>query len=151
MKVMKLAPYFAVRTTAGQEKSTALLIFARCLSRSLPIKAIISPDEVRGFIFVEADSPHFVEQAVIGIKHAKGYVPGKVNPDEIESFLVPKSPLEGLNIGDIVEIISGPFRGMKGKVTRIDYAKEEVTLELLEAAYTLPITVHGDSVRKATK
>lgn len=146
-----MSPYFAVRTTAGQEKSTALLIHARCISKSLPIKAIISPDEVRGFIFIEADSLHLVEQAVIGIKHVKGWVPGKVNPDEIETFLIPKSPLEGLNIGDIVEIISGPFRGMKGKVTRIDHSKEEVTLELLEAAYTLPITVHGDSIKKIVK
>ncbi|MCS7365311.1 MAG: transcription elongation factor Spt5 [archaeon GB-1867-035] len=143
-----MSPYFAVRTTAGQEKGVALLVFTRAHSRGIPIKAIIAPDEVKGFIFIEAKSLALVERAIAGIKHVKGWVPGKIDTSEIEDFLKPKSPLEELNVGDIVEIISGPFRGMKGKVTRIDHAKEEVTLELLEAAYTLPITVHGDSVRR---
>ncbi|RLE51779.1 MAG: transcription elongation factor Spt5 [Candidatus Methanomethylicota archaeon] len=145
-----MAPYFAVRITAGQEKSTALLIHTRCISRSLPIKAIIAPDEVKGLFFIESPSSHLVERAIAGMKHVKGWVPGKVASSEIESFLIPRSPLEDLNVGDVVEIISGPFRGMKGKVTRIDHTKEEVTLELLEAAYTLPITVHGDSIKKVT-
>ncbi|HDO20684.1 MAG TPA: transcription elongation factor Spt5 [Candidatus Bathyarchaeota archaeon] len=146
--VIKMSPYFAVRTTAGQEKNAALLIYARCISKTLPISAIIAPEEVKGFLFLETENLYIVEQAVKGIRHVKGWVPGKIDKKEIEFFLTPKSPLEGLSVGDVVEIISGPFRGMKGKVTRIDVVKEEVTLELLEATYTLPITVHGDSIRK---
>ena len=48
---------------------------------------------------------------------------------------------------DIVEIISGPFKREKAKVSRIDQAKEEVVVELLEAAVTIPITVKLDSVK----
>ena len=37
---------------------------------------------------------------------------------------------------------------MQARIIRIDEAKEEVTIELLEASYTLPITVHADYVRE---
>ena len=48
---------------------------------------------------------------------------------------------------DIVEIISGPFKREKAKVARIDQQKEEVVVELLEAAIPIPITVKLDSVK----
>ena len=48
---------------------------------------------------------------------------------------------------DIVEVISGPFKREKAKITRIDKAKEEVVVELLEAAVPIPITVKMDSVK----
>ena len=48
---------------------------------------------------------------------------------------------------DIVEIISGPFKREQAKVTRIDLVKEEVVVELLEAAVPIPITVKLDSVK----
>ena len=56
--------------------------------------------------------------------------------------------VDGLEIGGIVEIIAGPFKGMQAKVVRVDASKEEVTVEILEAAFTLPITVHADYVRE---
>jgi transcriptional antiterminator NusG len=40
---------------------------------------------------------------------------------------------------------------MKAKITRIDTTKEEITLELLEATFTLPITVHADYVKLIEK
>ena len=54
-----------------------------------------------------------------------------------------------LNIqkGDIVEIISGPFKRENAKVTRIDEQKNEVIVELLEAAVPIPITVKLDAVK----
>ena len=48
---------------------------------------------------------------------------------------------------DIAEIISGPFKREKCKVTRIDKAKEEVVVELLEAAVPIPITVKIDAIK----
>jgi hypothetical protein len=36
---------------------------------------------------------------------------------------------------------------MQAKVTRVDKAKSEVTLELLDAPYTLPITVHAEQTK----
>lgn len=142
---------FAVRTTTGQEQNVAKLIAARIELNKIPVKAILVPDTLRGYIFVEAEGPHFVEQAIAGIKHVKSRVPAFVNFSEIEKYIVRKPVIEELSENDVVEVTGGPFKGMRAKITRIDKAKEEVTLELLEATFTLPITVHADYVKLVEK
>jgi len=142
---------FAVRITTGQERNVAKLLAARVEMNKIPIKAILVPDALKGYIFVEAEGPHFVEQAIAGIKHIKSKVPDFVNFTEIEKYIVRKPVIEELSENDIVEVTGGPFKGMKAKITRIDKAKEEVTLELLEATFTLPITVHSDYVKLIEK
>jgi transcriptional antiterminator NusG len=78
-------------------------------------------------------------------------VPGLVTFAEVERYIVVKPIIEELGADDVVEIVGGPFKGMRAKITRIDKTKEEVTLELLEATFTLPITVHADYVRLVEK
>jgi transcriptional antiterminator NusG len=138
---------FAVRTTAGQEKNVADMIALRVENNKLPIRAVLVPEMMKGYVFVEADGPHFVEQAISGIKHVRSRVPGLVAFSEVERYIVVKPVIEELGIDDIVEVVGGPFKGMRAKINRIDKTKEEVTLELLEATFTLPITVHADYVR----
>ncbi len=142
---------FAVRTTTGQERNVAKLVAARIEMNKIPVKAILVPDTLRGYIFVEAEGPHFVEQAIAGIKHVRSRVPDFVNFSEIEKYVVRKPIIEELHENDIVEVTDGPFKGMRAKITRIDKTKEEVTLELLEATFTLPITVHSDYVKLVEK
>ena len=124
---------FAVRTTAGQEKNVADLISARIELKKIPIKSILVPESLRGYIFLEAEGPHYVEEAIAGVKHIRSRVPGKVDLSEVERYIVSKPVIEELEVNDIIEIISGPFKGMRAKITRIDRSKNEVTLELLEA------------------
>jgi len=138
---------FAVRTTAGQEKNVANMIAIRVETAKLPIEAVLVPEMMKGYVFVEAEGPHFVEQAISGIKHVRSRVPGLVTFSEVERYIVVKPVIEELGTNDIVEIVGGPFKGMRAKITQIDKGKEEVTLELLEATFTLPITVHADYVR----
>ena len=142
---------FVVRTTAGQEKNVADMIASRVETSKLPIKAILVPEMLKGYVFVEAEGPHFVEQVIAGLKHVRSRVPGIVDFPEVERYIVVKPIIEELDIDDQVEVVGGPFKGMKAKITRVDKAKEEVTLELLEATFTLPITVHADYVRLVEK
>lgn len=142
---------FAVRTTAGQEKNVANLIAAKVQMTKLPIKAVLVPETLKGYVFVEAEGPHFVEEVIAGIKHVRSRVSGIVSFPEIERHIVVKSVIEELDDDDVVEIISGPFKGMQAKITRLDKTKGEVTLELLEATFTLPITVHADYVKLVKK
>jgi len=142
---------FAVRTTAGQEKNVANLIAARVATTNLPIKAILVPATLKGYVLIEAEGPHFVEKAIAGIKHVRSRIQGIVSFKEVEQYVVVKPVIDELDEEDLVEIVSGPFKGMRAKITRIDKAKEEVILELLEATFTLPITVHADYVRLVEK
>jgi transcriptional antiterminator NusG len=142
---------FAVKTTTGQERNVAKLIAARIKMNNIPIKAILVPETLRGYVFVEAEGPHFVEEAITGVRHVRSRVPGVVSFSEIERYIVRKPIIEELNENDVVEVTGGPFKGMRAKITRIDKAKAEVTLELLEATFTLPITVHSDYVKLVEK
>ena len=138
---------FAIRTTAGQEKNVANLIEARVKMDELQIKAILVPELLKGYVFIEADGPHSVEKAIAGVRHVRSRVPGVVTFSEVERYIVVKPVIEELDEEDIVEVVGGPFKGMRAKITRVDKTKEEVTLELLEATFTLPITVHADYVK----
>ena len=76
---------------------------------------------------------------------------GTVSLEELTPHLTPPPAVTGIEEGNIVEVISGPFKGEKARVQRIDQAKEEVTVELFEAMVPIPITVRGDHVRVLEK
>ncbi|MEM3626472.1 MAG: transcription elongation factor Spt5 [Candidatus Bathyarchaeia archaeon] len=146
-----LTKIFAVKTTTGQERNVAKLVAAKVEISNVPIKAILVPETLRGYIFIEAEGAHLVQKAIEGIRHVRGMRPEFVNFSEIEKYIVRKPVIEELNENDVVEVTGGPFKGMRAKITRIDKAKAEVTLELLEATFTLPITVHSDYVKLVEK
>jgi transcriptional antiterminator NusG len=65
--------------------------------------------------------------------------------------LVSRPIIEELNVGNIVEVTGGPFKGMRAKITKVNKVKREATLELLEATFTLPITVSADYLKVVEK
>ncbi len=146
-----MSRFYAVRTTAGQEMNVAMLIYNRVRAAKLDVKAIIVPPNAKGYVILEAPGPNVVYNAIQELKHVKGLVPGVFSDDDIKRALIPKSPLIGLKEGDIVEIIAGPFRGMKAKIIRVDVAKNEAVLNILESSYPLQIMVSGDYVKPVRK
>lgn len=138
---------FAVRSTIGQEINTANIIVTRSKTFDLPIKVVLAPQGIRGYVFVEAIGKSAVEKARQGIKHAKGVVAGEIPLEEIERFFEPKPAVAGMDVGDVVELVSGPLRGERARVIRVDRAKEEITVELLEATVPIPVTVRADFVK----
>lgn len=151
MEEVQKPAVFAVRSTIGQEKNTADMIVTRAKNFNLPIKAVLAPPGIRGYVFVEATGKSTVEQARVGIKHARGVISGEIPMSEIEQFLVPKPVVVGMEIGDIIELTSGPFRGERARIIRIDEPKEEITVELFEATVPIPVTVRGDFVKMIQK
>jgi len=129
---------FAVKTTTGQERNVARLIASKVEMTHIPIKALLVPDTLKGYVFIEADGPHLIEEAIAGVRHVRSRIPGLISFNEIERYIVRKPVMEDLNEDDVVEITGGPFKGMRAKITRLDKSKGEVTLELLEATFTLP-------------
>ena len=143
--------FFAVRTTAGQEKNAAELVEVKARAKELSLISILAPETLRGYIFIEATSPHLIEEAISGIRYIKSRVPGRVQFTEIEKYLTTKPIIEELDVGYTVEITGGPFKGMRAKITRVNPVRKEATLELLEATFTLPITVNVDYLKLVQK
>ncbi len=138
---------YVVKTTANQERAVANLIEKVAKKEHFDIRAILAPDELKGYILIEASAPEIVEQVIQTLPHARTMVKGKSSFAEIEHFLTPKLTVTGITEGSIVELISGPFKGEKARVKRIDEAHEEITVELFEAMVPIPVTVRGDNVR----
>lgn len=144
---------YAVKTTIGQERATADMIYARAKSKGIKeLVSIVVPHGLKGYIFVEVEGDHtVVEKLRTGIKHAKGLVRKEVSLKEIEPFISPGPPPVKVGVGDLVEVSMGPFKGSRAKVIRIDEAKEEVTIELIEATVPIPVTVKVDAIKVIEK
>jgi transcriptional antiterminator NusG len=151
-KASKKTSIFALRTTISQEKSVATLIEKRVQGNpKADIKVILVPESLNGYVFIEAPSQREVNRVITGIPHVRGRVVGKIDIKELDDFLIPKPSAQGINKGDMVEIIGGPFKGEKAKVTRIDQDKGEVVLELIEATFLVPVKVHTDYIKLVEK
>lgn len=111
------------------------------------VLSITSPYEVKGYVFVEAMHPDRVNVIAKGIKGFKGSVTGDIKVEEIEHYLTPKPAVTGLELGALVELIDGPFKGEHAKIMQIDTSKEEVTVQLVESMVPIPVTVRAEALR----
>lgn len=137
---------YAIKTVIGRENIVMEMVAARAKEENTPILSMIHPEEIKGYIFVEGDLKDIekVTQAMINVR---GILRKPVDIKDINKFLLPTKVETELNLGDVVEVIGGPFKGEKGKVTRHDKIKREVTLELVEAAVPIPLTVSVEMVK----
>ncbi|MBI1936134.1 transcription elongation factor Spt5 [Candidatus Woesearchaeota archaeon] len=138
---------FALRTTANREDQVMDFVSSNAVKKKLEVHSIVRPHGMRGYIFVEAATRTDAEQATQNIPYARGILDSPVKYSEIEHMLEQVKHEMNIQKNDIVEIISGPFKRENAKVTRIDKVKEEVVVELLEAAVPIPITVKMDAVK----
>ena len=138
---------FALKTTANREDQVMDFVEANVRKKNLEVYSLIKAHGMRGYIFMEAKSMEDAQTAFSGVPYAKGILPKTLNYDEISSMIETVKIEMNIQEKDIVEIISGPFKREKARVTRIDNQKEEIVLELLESAVPIPITVKMDSVK----
>ena len=143
---------FAVKTTGGQEKTVAKFVGDRIEKRKQEGKesqvySILVLEAQKSYVFFEAPNAQAVSDSISGFKHVKGMVPGYIQFSDIEKFLVTKSIISDVNVNDIVEIVAGPFKGMRAKINRVEPQKSEVTVMLLDAPYQLPVTVDVGFIR----
>ena len=138
---------FALRTTANREDQVMDFISSNAAKKGLEVYSIIRPHGMRGYIFIEAKTRMDAEQAAFNVPYAKGLLPKEIEYREIEHMLEQVKKEVNIQKNDIVEIISGAFKREKAKIARVDKQKEEVVVELLEAAVPIPITLKMDAVK----
>ena len=140
---------FPVRTTVGQESLVVDIMTNKIKSDSLLIYSISVVPGIKGYILIEAEDELTVRHALSNSPHIKGQgiVKGSVKIDELDSMLEAKPLMKSIEVGAKVELISGPFKGEKAKVLRVNDTKEEVTVEILEAAVKIPVTIKAENIR----
>lgn len=142
--------FFAVRTTGGQEKIVMGLLQNRIKLKKINIQSVLLLDNLKGYIVVEAIDANAAFDAMQGIRHIRGQLRGELQFKDIEGYLIKKSTVSELAVDKVVEIIGGPFKGMKATITRVDHDKEEATIILLDAPYQLPVTVDANYLKLST-
>ncbi|MEM3556098.1 MAG: transcription elongation factor Spt5 [Candidatus Micrarchaeia archaeon] len=142
---------FVYRVTAGQEKVVADILRNKVKKENLPLYAIALLEDMRGYLVVEAEDEVAARQAAMKIPHIKGVLSKSMKIEEIAPLIETRTTKLQIAKGDIVELISGPFKGEKAKIIKIDEAKDEVTVELLEVAVPIPVTIKINTVRMYQK
>jgi len=140
---------YAVKTTGGQEKVVMRLLEAKMKSNKIDVQTVLMIDDIKGYIVIEAEDPQKMFNTIQGMRHVKGQLRGEMEFKEIERYLIKTSVVSELEVNNTVEIIGGPFKGMKATITRIDAEKEEAVVVLLDASYQLPVTVDANYLKKA--
>jgi len=139
---------YTIRTTIGRENMVMSEIQTLIKTRGFEIKAMIHPEKLKGYVMVEGKESD-IREVIRDIRHVKGLIGKPVEIDKIKQFLETEDKELEVHKGDIVEIIGGPFKRERGEVTRV--GKGEVTVELLEAAVSIPVTVKLESIRIVEK
>jgi transcriptional antiterminator NusG len=140
-------PIFAIRTTSGREDIVIDIMSTKLRTHALEVKSVFHPAEIKGYVFAEGSSGA-VHKAVQGLMHIRGVIDKPVPLDDIKHFLeTERKDRIHVEEGNIVEIIGGPFKGEKGKITRVDSVKDEVTIELLDASIPIPVTIATEFIK----
>lgn len=140
--------YYIIRTASGKEDKFMEGAY-KLLSKKEDsgIYALFRPESVKGYVFAEAESLTKVVDAVRGIPNNKGVIRKAIDFEELAKYFEKDGEQIIVNERDIVEIVSGPFKGDRAKVVRIVPGKDEIIIEPINMAVPIPITLSVDDIR----
>jgi len=143
----RIGSIFPVKTTGGQERTVATFVATRAQQKKKPIYSVLALDTWKGYVLFEAPNSQVVDESIQGFKHVRSKIPGMMQYQDIEKFLVTKSMVAELNPDDTVEIVAGPFKSMRAKIARVEKEKQEITVTLIDTSFSMPITIDASYVR----
>jgi len=137
-----------IRVTSGQEKMLSEILTKKARAEKLDVYSVVHVENVKGYLFVEAPDENTLAKLIQRVKHVKGFLKKPVSLEEIKELIkASKKPALTVEVGDLIEMSSGPFKGERAKVLKIDDAKDEITVELMEVAVPIPVTVKSKMVK----
>jgi len=144
-------PIYIIRTIGGKEETLAEMIANIAIKENLQIYSTFKIEELKGYVFIEGEEED-VMKVVREVPHVRSVLKETISKEELLKYLKTEEKKEiKLEVGNIVEIIGGPFKGLKGRVVKFDEIKKEVTLELLDTPVSLPVTISAELVRVIEK
>jgi transcriptional antiterminator NusG len=138
---------FIIKVTTNKEDRAVEMISERAEKKKLNVFSVSRPHGLRGYILLEAEDRESAEEAVFNLPYVKGIIGKTITYEEIKNMIEPSIISVTIKEGDIVEMLSEPFKKEKAKVLRVDKQKEEVVVSLLGAVVPLPVTVKIDNVK----
>ncbi len=139
--------FYSVYVTGGTEERVALILRQRALAMGLDVRSIIVPSDLKGVVVVEVGNPGDLFDLIRGVRDVKRKRPVMIKPEDAVKLARPVVEIPEVTRGQVVEIIGGPFRGMKGRVVEVYETRGEVDLVLLESDFHMIVTVPLEQVR----
>ncbi len=144
--------FYAVRVAVRQEKVVALMLEQKAKVQDLNVYSIVFNDKVAGYLIIEVDNENTALKLINGVKHIKGLINKPISFEEVSKMITVKKEVKAdIEVGDIVEIISGPFKGERAKVTSVDKTKDYYTVLPIEVAISIPVNLQGKNIRLVKK
>lgn len=138
---------FIIKVTTNKEDRAVEMIVERAEKKSLNVFSAIKPHGLKGYIILEAADRESAEESAFNLPYIKGIIGKTVTYEEIRNMVEPKAEDYHIEVDDIVEMISEPFKNEQAKVIRVDKQKGEVVVSLLGASVPIPVTVKIDNVK----
>ncbi|VVC01378.1 Transcription elongation factor Spt5 [uncultured archaeon] len=139
---------YVYRVTAGQEKVVLDMLMKKIKKETLKVYSVAHFEDLKGYLIVEGEDEVSVRQAGLRIPHIKGVLDKPMALKDIEGMIEAAKPaVLSVSKGDLVELISGPFKGEKARIIKIDTNKDEVTVELSEVAVPIPVTIKANTIK----
>jgi len=134
--------YFVVKVTSGQERIAANMLQNKIGKEedSKQIYSIIVVAGMKGYIIVEAEDESIIRGFITRERNIKGILAKPLSEEDVEKLLSVKKSEQTVSKGDFVEFSTGPFKGYKAKVLKVDETKAEMTVELMDVVVPIPIT-----------
>ncbi len=140
--------FYALKVIGGYEEKVALLLGQRARSLNLDVRSIAYSKDLKGVVFVEVGDAKDLYYLIKGVKAVKGRAL-QVSVDDVIKLVRPVVVAAEVMRGQVIQVIGGPFKGMKGKV--IEVRKSEVDITLLEGDSKIVVTVPIDQVKPITE
>jgi transcriptional antiterminator NusG len=135
--------FFLVKVRDGYESRAAHELQQTILIQHANIYSIMVPPNLKGFIIIEATTKFDIDPLLRETKHIRSKVKGKVPFEEVVKLLDIK--VKFLLAGTMVEVMSGPFKGMTAKV--ISDNGKNIKILLLEMDYRLELNMERHELK----
>jgi transcriptional antiterminator NusG len=142
---------YSYRVTTGQEHIVLEMLINKIKKNPEGIAAVFVFPDIKGYMFIEASDIMQARKFAQGIPSIKGVLPKEVPLDEVVKLGEAKIQIIPVSKGDIVEFTTGPFKGERAKIIRVDETKDTITVELMDVAVPVPVTTKSGTVKLIQK
>lgn len=142
--------FTGIRVVTGQEYNVATIIKTRLelmdkdKRKYYNVYSIVVPPNIQGQVYLETPHSYVAADLSANIKQYRGLIMGKIPLSELMKTIKREVKVQ---VNDVVEIITEPFRGFKARVVDVDEKNNTVKLLLFDTATNIPITLSIKSVR----
>jgi transcriptional antiterminator NusG len=106
----------------------------------LPIYSIIVVEGVRGYVIVEAEDELSCRSFISKERNVRGMLSKSLSAEDVEKLIKISTAVQEIEKDDTIEFTSGPFKGYKARVLKVDDTKNDITVELMDVVVPIPIT-----------